>query len=538
MDESAGELMEENSETSLGREMDIVLSINEKNLILNIDENGKIIQFNKLCENIIGYDKNEMINKQFFDVLIPKHSLEQWENFFNSARENKLISDLKLPLLTRDGKEILAIWSNFPVKNDKGTADVGLVGKPIDYKKDSENSLTEQKEKIPKENADRIQLIANNEDVLLFKVGNKKILLKKSKSTKSKEPLDGLKKYADQNKQKDIKSDESQTEKEHKWQKNTDKYLELRRAYNSKRLTKNYNEVVKFIKELEEKNNELETKNKQLEKTLKSLKTRWSKKKKSKKGGPPLDLRKKTGQLIDHSLYSIFTVIDSKRKTEEFERTKLELDERQSMLDSLESQLISDKKSLNERRNEFLKWREKLQKVESEIEVRRRELLEQEQLLDDYLASNLEIQDIQQSMNDDEELLYEDKINKTSTEHHDVLDKISECAAIVQRGILKQVNQSFTEMMGYDAEYLLEKSILDFILPEGLSGFEQYYLQRLKGEAVSSFETIFLTKNKARLKAEIKIKPVLYNDEKAEITVVKILSDKTVKTTNKHEEVV
>ena len=521
MDKAVREVTEESNKTSSSREIDPVLRISQTNLILNIDEDGRIIQFNKLCEKIIGYTKNEVVNKNFFDILIPEPSLKQWAKFFNLAKENKMISDLKLPLLTRDGKETMASWSSFPVKNDKGKTDVGLVGKPIHYEDDNKNSLAKQEEKITEENVDRIQLVADKEDVLLFKVGNKRILLKKSKSTKSKETSDSLKKDVNQNKQKDIKNDKSKTRKEYKWKKNSEKYLKLMNTYNSKKLTKNYNEFVKFVKELEEKNNELKKKNKQLEETLKKL------------DHSKVGLRKKTNQLIDKSLYSIFNVIGSEKKKEEFERIQLELDERQSMLDSLESQLISDKKSLNERRNEFLKWREKLEGIESEIEARRRELLEQEQLLDDYFTSNLEIQDIQQTMANDGELFSGDNIREISTEHHDVLDKISECAAVVQQGILKQVNQSFTEMMGYDTKDLLEKSILDFILPEGLSGFEQYYLQRLKGEPVSSFETIFLTKNKARVKVEINIKPILYDDEKAEMTLVKILPGKIVTKNNK-----
>ena len=214
------------------------------------------------------------------------------------------------------------------------------------------------------------------------------------------------------------------------------------------------------------------------------------------------------------------------KKIEEFERMSLELDERQSMLDTLESQLISDKKNLNERRKEFLKWREKLQTVEDEIEARRAELLEQEQLLDDYFTSNLEIQNMQQAVATGDESSYSDTMKEETTGQHEVLDKISGCAAIVQQGILKQVNQPFVDMMGYDMKELLEKSLLDFVVPEGFSDIEQYYLQRLKGEPVSSYETVLLTKNNVKVTVEVSVKPVLYNDERAEMTVVRVLLDK------------
>ncbi len=512
MDESIRATMEGNSKTSPNREIDLVLSINENNLVLNIDENGRIIQFNKVCEKIIGYNKREVINRQLFDLLIPTHSSKQWVKFFNSARENKVISDLKLPLLTHDGQEVLAVWSSFPVENAGGNVDVGLVGKLIHYNDNNGKKNINQ-------NSDRNQIDTNKGDMLLFKMGNKKILFKKSKSAKSNQSSDDL--------NKNIATPKKMSRKEYAWQKNSEKYHALMNEYNSKTLKKNYSDLVKFITKLEEKNNELEKKNRQLEKTLKSQKTRWKNKKKSKKLDNPSEIvRKKTEQLIDRSLYSVFSILGGEKKMEEFERMTLELDERQSMLDGLESQLISDKKSLNERRNEFLKWREKLQTVEDEIEARRGELLEQEQLLDDYFTSNLEIHNIQQAVATDAESLYSDTIKEANSDQHEILDKISECAAIVQQGILKQINQPFADMMGYDMKELVEKSLLDFVVPEGFSDIKQYYLQRLKGEAVSSYETVLLTKDNVKVTVEISVKPVSYNDERAEMTVVRVLSDK------------
>jgi len=512
MDKSIKASMGRNNKTSPNREVDLVLSINENNLVLNIDENGKIIQFNKVCEKIIGFKKREVINIQLFDALIPDHSSKQWAKFFKSARENKSTSDSKLPLLTHDGQEVLALWSSFPVENKGGNVDVGLVGKLIHH-----NDTNDKKDL--NQNSVSNQIDTGKEDMLLFKMGNKKILFKKSKSPKSNIPSDNLNRR--------VASSKKMSRKEYAWQKNSQKYHALMNEYNSKTLKKNYSDLVKFITKLEEKNKELKKKNWQLEKTLKSLKTRWKNKKKSKKLDKPSEIvRKKTEQLIDKSLYSVFSILGGEKKMEEFERISIELDERQSMLDTLESQLISDKKSLNDRRKEFLKWREKLQKVEDEIEARRGELLEQEQLLDDYFTSNIEIQNIQQDVTNDDESSYPDTIKETDLDQHEILDKMSECAAIVQQGILKQINQPFADMMGYYSKELVEKSLLDFVVPEGLSDIEQYYLQRLKGEAVSAYETVLLTKNNVKVNVEISVKPVLYNDEKAEMTVVRVLLDK------------
>ena len=50
-------------------------------------------------------------------------------------------------------------------------------------------------------------------------------------------------------------------------------------------------------------------------------------------------------------------------------------------------------------------------------------------------------------------------------------------------------------------------------------------MNRLKGEDVSTYETILLTGDDQKTPVEINIKPTLYNDEKAEMAVVRLLAD-------------
>ena len=37
----------------------------ESSLVLSIDQNGRITRFNKECEKITGYDKNEVLNSLY-----------------------------------------------------------------------------------------------------------------------------------------------------------------------------------------------------------------------------------------------------------------------------------------------------------------------------------------------------------------------------------------------------------------------------------------------------------------------------------------
>ena len=107
-----------------------------------------------------------------------------------------------------------------------------------------------------------------------------------------------------------------------------------------------------------------------------------------------------------------------------------------------------------------------------------------------------------------------------------VLDKIPECAAVIYRGILMEANSSFVELLGYEMDEVLGKSLFDFVAPENLEEIKRYYLSRLKGDGVSSFETFILTRDNKKMNVEINIKPSSYNGEKANVVVIKNLMSK------------
>jgi PAS domain S-box-containing protein len=118
------------------------------------------------------------------------------------------------------------------------------------------------------------------------------------------------------------------------------------------------------------------------------------------------------------------------------------------------------------------------------------------------------------------------KIVKAAEVNLNPLKGIQECAAVIQRGILKQVNPSFTMLLGYVAEDIVNKSIFDFIVPEGFSTIENFYFKRLKGQDINSFETVFITKYNSKLPVEVSTRPTNFNGEKAELAIFKKINEK------------
>jgi len=467
-------------------------------LMLGIDQNGRIIQFNTTCERITGYNKNDVLN-QLFDFMVPEHCFEQWGSMFDSVRKNKSIHEFKLPLLTQNGQEIMASWSSFPVKDDAGVVgEVIFVGKVVLTIDDITDSLFEYTKNDVESKVDVAWANRKGKNKILLKAGDKKISFGRKPSAETRKPVDPKPSILSTEEQQKEKLSAPDPCEEIETTMANETYAKLMKRYNYENLLKNYNDLTQALAVLEKRNTDLEKENKKTQKTLKGLRTRWANK-------------KKDGQLNKTTATGMFS---GKKRKEEFEHMICELDERKNELINLETQLAADEKSLNEQRNIFTQWREKLELLECEIENRRLDLVEQEHLLSDQFVSSV-----------DGKITADGEMGEESRSHHDVLDKIPECAAIIHRGILKQVNLPFAQLLGYEINELIEKSLLDFVVPEGLLEIERYYFNRLKGEDVSTYETIFLTQDNKKMPVEVSVKPVSYKGENADIAVVRLLTN-------------
>jgi len=401
-----------------------ISDIRRNSLVLSIDQKDKIIRFNDKCEQVSGYYKDESLDKQFLNFLIPGRYRAQWTNVLASIRKDKMIEEFKLPILTRNGHEIMISWSSFPIKTSENVVgDIDFVGTLINLWDDSENS--------------------------------------------SVKPLQDV--------------------------------------IESPKIDSNFNPNDEAIIQLLNANDELEKKNQKLEDTLKNLKSRRSKKNVH---------TSYSGKLV----YTLADIAGGKKRKQEFERMMKELDAREKQLDKIETKINNDKKSVNEIRNEFVEWREKLELLESDIGSRNKDLENRAKLLDSTLALGKSIGMVSTGL-DEGKVTSSGEVDDSS----DAFDGISGSAAVIQRGILKQVNKSFADLIGYAADEIVEKSFFDFIAPEGLNGIEKYYLHRLKGERITDYETVFLANDDQMIRTKVSIKPTTFNGEKADIAIFKRL---------------
>jgi len=262
--------------------------------------------------------------------------------------------------------------------------------------------------------------------------------------------------------------------------------------------------ITKVFRQMKSKNEGLLAKNMDLENKLKDYENSMELYKEQ------LDEFKKHESYKTKTLHSP-GLFSGKKSKQEFENIVNELDERQKDLNELESRLLNEKNKINEQMNDFKIWREKLETLNDKLEEKRNDLLKRENLLIQQPSYPSSLYDVVETK------------SKKLYDGYEIFDQIQDSAVILQRGILRQVNSSFVNLIGYDADEIIDKSLFDFIDPEGFINIERFYLSRLKGEDVSAYETVILTKNNNKISIEINTKPTFINGEKAEIAIVKKL---------------
>jgi PAS domain S-box-containing protein len=127
-----------------------------------------------------------------------------------------------------------------------------------------------------------------------------------------------------------------------------------------------------------------------------------------------------------------------------------------------------------------------------------------------------------QNISTEEEIILKERI-----ENHLIIDEMDHIVAVIQRGIFRDISNSFADFLGYERTELLQKNFFVFISPSGFEDARKYYLNRLKGMATNSFRTILLTKAQTELPVEITVAPTVYKGESAEFISLKEIKDQS-----------
>jgi hypothetical protein len=133
-------------------------------IILSLDMEGNITLLNDSGHQLLGYEKNDLIGKNWFEKCLPAEYREKIYNVFkgliNNQDENMKV--VEGPVITRSGEIKTILWHNNVLKNDRGEP-TGILtsGEDITERKQAEEQLIELNKKLQEQNE---QIVSQNEE--------------------------------------------------------------------------------------------------------------------------------------------------------------------------------------------------------------------------------------------------------------------------------------------------------------------------------------------------------------------------------------
>ncbi len=116
-------------------------------IVVVLDFNGKIVFVNKFIEELTGYRREELIEKDWFDVFIPQGIKKKLRQYFQELVSGNIEVERRVyenPILTKSGDEKLILWSNSQIVEDGKIKYILSIGQDITELKQLEQMLLER----------------------------------------------------------------------------------------------------------------------------------------------------------------------------------------------------------------------------------------------------------------------------------------------------------------------------------------------------------------------------------------------------------
>lgn len=114
-------------------------------LVIVLDSDGRIVRFNKACEQVTGFTHEELKGNHIWDVLIPLEQKEKVQQIFSQLSKTHLPSHYENDWLTKSGERRLVAWSNTTLQDQHGAIFVIGCGIDITRHRQAENALIQAK---------------------------------------------------------------------------------------------------------------------------------------------------------------------------------------------------------------------------------------------------------------------------------------------------------------------------------------------------------------------------------------------------------
>ncbi len=134
------------AETALRREHDFITSVLDTvgAIVVVLDSSGRIVLFNRACEQMTGYQAEEMVGRPVWDVLLLPEELPALRKVFGELTAGHFPNHYRNAWLTRAGERRIIDWTNTALLDEKGhVANVVATGIDVTERIESERRLQE-----------------------------------------------------------------------------------------------------------------------------------------------------------------------------------------------------------------------------------------------------------------------------------------------------------------------------------------------------------------------------------------------------------
>ncbi|MBI4372273.1 MAG: PAS domain S-box protein [Candidatus Omnitrophica bacterium] len=113
-------------------------------LVLILDSEGRIVRFNRACEQISGYTANEIKEKYFWDLFVLPEEVSQVSAIFTRLLAGQFPINYESSWIAKDGNRRTITWTS-TILNEKEGSVVHVIATGIDIttRKEAEKKLTE-----------------------------------------------------------------------------------------------------------------------------------------------------------------------------------------------------------------------------------------------------------------------------------------------------------------------------------------------------------------------------------------------------------
>jgi len=118
-------------------------------MIVSIDNEGKVTQANRKTSDVLGYDKKNIIGKNWFENFVPKEYRPGVQDVHSEIKEDEYPEYYENPVLTKSGDVRTILWHNSALRNEDGEV-IGTLssGMDITERKDLEEKIRKSRDRL------------------------------------------------------------------------------------------------------------------------------------------------------------------------------------------------------------------------------------------------------------------------------------------------------------------------------------------------------------------------------------------------------